>query len=795
MLDVTLLGQFAVLLDGRRLAIPTRQAQSLFAYLVLNAGTAHRRERLAGLLWPDSNEENARGNLRHELWRVRKALKLAADDYFLIDDLTIAFNPQSAYTLDVQHLERVSVDSTADDLLAALSVYRGEFLPGFYADWVLVERDRLAALYERTMGRLLELLQQAGRWAEVLEWGRRWIGTGHWPEAAYRALMTAYASSGDMANAVAVYERLTQDLQHELGLDPSEQTQALYHRLKAGWRMDMPTQGPDPPTPRVAGAVPSASLRRGRRSNLPRPLTSFIGRAQEFQQVEHLVSRARLVTITGSGGVGKTRLAIQVAGTLTSSFRDGAWWVELAALIPGAPSTQQELAADERVTRSPDSPTTDTGYAAPQGIALVVQALAKALRVPEVPGLSLWDGVVEHLLDKQLLVVLDNCEHLIGACATLAERLLAHCPEVTILATSREALGVPGEKAWLLPSLSLPAREQWSDAGQILQSEAVSLFVERAADLLPGYQPGAANAPTLAQICVRLDGIPLAIELAAARMHLLSAPEIAARLDQRFSLLTGGHRTALPRHQTLRAAIEWSYDLLDQAEQVVLRRLAVFAGSFSLDAAEAICAGDEVRQDDVLTVVGRLVAKSMLNVEPAAHETMVATRYRLLDTIGSFGRIKLDAAKEPGLVRDRHAAYYVRLVEAAEPELFLQHQARWYRLLQAEHDNLRAVVEWSVESDQAERALRLVGASLWYWFSTGSIREGHDLAVKALAAPSAARLREVRARALNMAGFLACWLGETAAAKRWLDEAIAILRQSDDAASLRLVVAVLGDGL
>jgi predicted ATPase/DNA-binding SARP family transcriptional activator len=797
MLEVRLLGQFEVLLDGRRLAIPTRNAQSLFAYLVLNAGKAHRREKLAGLLWPDSSEENARSNLRHELWRLRKAFETAAEAYFLSDDLTIAFTPQGAYSLDVQRLESASLEgSTADGLIEALSTYRGELLPGFYDEWLLVERDRLYALFEAKIARLLEILQTEGRWAEVLDWGMRWIAVGQWPEPAYRALMSAYASTGDMSKAVATYERFTQGLDKDLGVKPSEQTQALYKRLKAGWKMDgqmeTPTRVTQPPKSPLEIPSPTFPLPKVRRSNLPKPLTSFIGREKEIQQVEHLVSRARLVTITGSGGVGKTRLAIQVAGALTPQFRDGAWWVELASLFKTAPSQKRNLSHKRGPSHQRDPRIVKAGQGELVGADLVAQAVAKALRIQEAPGLSLLEGVLEHLHDKKLLLVLDNCEHLIQDCATLAERLLADCPQVTLLATSREALGLPGEKAWLLPSLSLPGRGLASDARHIFQSEAVSLFIERAADVLSGYQPGEVDAPTIAQICLRLDGIPLAIELAAARMNLLSAQEIAARLDRRFGLLTGGRRTALPRHQTLRAAIEWSYDLLSESEQVLFRRLSIFAGSFTLEAAEAICAGKEIRSDQVLAFLGRLVDKSLLNVEPAPQDTDLATRYRFLDTIRSFGRLKLDEVEEIRWMRGRHADYYVRLVEAAEPELNLQNQNHWYKLLQAENDNLRAVVEWSTESDQAESALRLVGALLWFWFRSGSNCEGRDLALKALASPSAVQYKEPRARALNTAGFMLCLLGDTTLAKQSLEEALSILRTSKDEASLAWSLQFLG---
>jgi non-specific serine/threonine protein kinase len=296
----------------------------------------------------------------------------------------------------------------------------------------------------------------------------------------------------------------------------------------------------------------------------------------------------------------------------------------------------------------------------------------------------------------------------------------------------------------------------------------------------------------IAQICLRLDGIPLALELAAARMTLLSAQEIAARLDQRFNLLTSGRRTALPRHQTLLAAIEWSYELLSGAEQKLLRRLSIFAGSFTLETAEIVCSSQELRREEILTLLGRLLDKSLLAVEPPPRHTDLPTRYRFLDTIRSFGRLKLDEAEETGWMCSRHADYYVRLVETAEPELLLQNQVHWFKLLQEENDNLRAVIEWSSETGQAESALRLVGALLWFWFSYGSTREGRDLALKALVSPSGARFKEARARALNTAGFLMYLLGDSTMARQSLEEALSIQNAIEDKASLAWTLQFLG---
>jgi predicted ATPase/DNA-binding SARP family transcriptional activator/Tfp pilus assembly protein PilF len=797
MLDVRLLGKFEVLLDGRRLAIPTRNAQSLFAYLVLNAGTSQRREWLAGLLWPDSSEDNARSNLRHELWRLRKVLGNEAESCLRIDDLTIAFDVNSAYTLDVYVLNNLPLqNSTADELIEALSAYQGELLPGFYDEWISVERERLNTLFEAKMELLLELLQSKGRWREVLEWSTRWIAMGRWPEPAYRALMSAYASGGDTSKAVATYKRLSQGLQKDLGMKPSEQSQALYKRLKAGWKVDIQKESPherNGPLKDMENLAPASfPLPKVCRSNLPRPLTGFIGREKEIQQVESLASKARLVTITGSGGIGKTRLAIQVAGKVMPAYRDGIWWVELASITNPISFERRNLSHQQALSQLPDSLKLQVEQGGDSGANLVAQAVAKSLRIQDTSDLSVLDGIFEYLHDKQLLLVLDSCEHLIDDCAALVERLLVDCPEVTILATSREALGVPGEKAWSLPTLSLPQPGFSVNLSDIFSSEAVSLFIDRTSDVLPGYQPGEADAAAIVHICRRLDGIPLAIELAAARMNLLSAQEIAARMDRRFGLLTGGHRTALPRHQTLLAAIEWSYELLSENEKTLFRRLSIFAGSFTLEAVESICTGDEISRDEVLTLLGRLVDKSLLQVQPAAQDMDLATRYRWLDTIRSLGRLKLDDADETSWMRDLHAAYYVCLVEAAEPELLLQTQVRWFKLLQAENDNLRAVIEWGAESDQAESGLRLVGALLWFWFSYGSSREGRDLALKALASPSAVQFNHARLRALNTAGFLQGLLGDTTSAKQMLEEAISTLRISDDKVSLAWSLQFLG---
>ncbi|HLO14764.1 MAG TPA: NB-ARC domain-containing protein, partial [Anaerolineales bacterium] len=518
-LEVRLLGKFEINYDGKSIAITSRPAQSLFAYLILSAGTSHRREKLAGMLWPDSLEETARDNLRHTLWRMRKVLESASSIHLIqADDVSIGFKESSDYWLDAAELEKLGENASADELIAVLSEYQGELLPGFYDEWVGLEREHLYSIFEHHMARLLALLEEEQRWLDLLEWAERWIKLGQKPEPAYRALMSAHAAKGDMSKVAATYERCVKSLK-EFGVEPSEQTRALYERLKAG-KENFQTRSAAP-TKEQRGQPP--------KTNVPVPLTSFIGRKRELEEVKLLLSSARLLTLTGVGGIGKTRLAIQAAHELIRSFKDGVWWVELAPL------------ADE---------------------ALVPQALAQVLSVRESPGQSLAESLKSFLREKQALLILDNCEHLVVTCAQLAEGLLSQCTNLRIMTTSREALGITGEATLQVPALSspvltnLPPMQAWNEF------ESIQLFLERAEVAHPGLRLTQQNAFAVPQICQRLDGIPLAIELAAARVKLLSLEEIAIHLDDRFAFLTRGSRTALPRHQTLQAAIDWSYDLL-----------------------------------------------------------------------------------------------------------------------------------------------------------------------------------------------------------------------------------------
>ena len=464
MLEVRLIGKFDINYDGEPITISSRIAQSLFAYLILTAGTLHRREKLAGMFWPDLSEEKARAYLRHELWRIRKALHdIPENGYIFSDDMNISFNSSTEYGLDVDALKNAGDKAGADELVAGLSFYQGEFLPGFYEDWVVSEREYLQAAYEKEIARLVELLENEKRWQEILDWAERCISFGQTAETAYRALMIAYDALGDRAKVVSTYERCVNALR-QLDLEPSEQTRSLAFKG-------------------------SSSL------NIPIPLTSFIGREKELKEVANLSSKSRLVTLTGAGGVGKTRLAIQVVAEILDMFPDGVWFLDLAPISDPA---------------------------------LVPITLASLLGLDEFGDTksSVIDLLITSFRSRTALVIFDNCEHLIVACAQLANSLLTSCQNLSVLATSREALRVSGERLYRVPSLAIPKHGIEFAIDELSNMESVKLFAERAAVTSSGFAVSSQNALAIAQICQRLDGIPLAIELAAARINVLTVQQI-----------------------------------------------------------------------------------------------------------------------------------------------------------------------------------------------------------------------------------------------------------------------------
>ena len=384
---------------------------------------------------------------------------------------------------------------------------------------------------------------------------------------------------------------------------------------------------------------------------------------------------------------------------------------------------------------------------------LIPQEIAQSLNVRDASNEPIIRTLKTYLKSKELLIVLDNCEHLIKACAQYAEQLLAACPKLKILATSIEALGLFNETTWQVPSLPLPEMQVPLSLKELQQFASIELFDERARNAKSGFALDQRNASSVAQICQRLDGIPLAIELAAARIKVLSVDEIAKRLDDRFSLLTAGSRTAIPRHQTLRATIDWSYDLLTEPERILLRRLSVFAGGFTLEAAEAVCS-QVMKRSDILDLLGRLVDKSLVIVEPADAEVS-ETRYRLLETIRQYALEKLVGIGEASFIRDEHLEFFIKLAEEAEPKTFSGEAGVWFRRLDKELDNIRAAMEWSTNSGKAIAALRMAGSLVYFWFSHGPLlSEWHDRIQQALSRPEGMERTLARAKALNGIGFM-----------------------------------------
>jgi predicted ATPase/DNA-binding SARP family transcriptional activator len=484
---------------------------------------------------------------------------------------------------------------------------------------------------------------------------------------------------------------------------------------------------------------PRRTLGRG---SLPVELTQFIGREHELAALRQIVGATRLLTLTGAGGSGKSRLALELAPHLAAVAPDGVAWVELAPLSDGA---------------------------------LVGAEVLRALGAPsEGSAAATVDSISTVLRERELVVVLDNCEHLVEACATLADALLRACPGLRIVATSREALGVAGERAWLVPPLAVP--DASASVAALEHADAVRLFVDRARDVVPDFRVTAVNATTVASICARLDGIPLAIELAAARVRHMTPDQILARLSDAFALLTTGARTALPRHRTLRATLDWSHDLLSPQARMVLRRLAVFRGGFALDGAETVAAGADIAAREVLDLLATLVDRSLVVVR----EQHGAARYQLLETVRQYAQQQLQAADELELARARLTQHIAQLVASIEPAFITTRRRAAFNTLEAELDNIREVLGWTHEHDGVAH-VRLVGMLWWFWFSTRHWVEAHRWITGALEIAAAQAPTRERAALRFAQGALASLRGHVAEAQPALEEAASIAERLGDA--------------
>jgi predicted ATPase/DNA-binding SARP family transcriptional activator len=727
MIKFRLLGRFDIERDGARVEIRSRPAQSLLAFLLLHPGTPFRREMIAGVLWPEASETNARTYLRQALWRIRKAIEADDKKYIAADEITIAFRADPQVWIDAAVLQtEAGPDSSAEDLIGDISVYQGELLPGFYEDWVGPERERLRSMLERRMTLLLDRLLENRRWQEVLTWGERWITLAHAPEPAYRALMIAHNGLGDPAAVARAFQRCADGLQRDLGVEPSPATRELYESL-------MKARGAPAPGPREAERSTSGNLPGNLAAH--EPLTPFIGRERERQEIAAILSNpsCRLLTLTGPGGVGKTRLALRAAMDQMAAFTDGAFFVPLAPLISGQ---------------------------------FLVSSLAESIGFTFYGAEEAKEQLLAYLADKRILLVLDNFEHLLVGIAGADEtatalliRLLSKAPGAKLIITSRERLRLSGE--WLLEiqGMGFPEDEEDDPTGSYA---AVELFLQSARRIQAGFELSAENRPLVVRICKQVGGMPLGIELAAAWLRSLSLADIARETEHDVDLLASPLRDTTERHRSLGAAFEHSWKLLSDREKKAFSYLSVFRGEFSREEAESVAQVD-------LSLLAILVDKSLVRMKASG-------RYELHEVLRQYAQQKLEEAGEALPVRRRHRDWYLALAEEAEPGLWGAGDANRRRQLELEQDNLRAALEWSRDNGEAEEMLRLASALRWFWYIRAQFEEGFRWLQSAVALPGEASTL-ARAKALVGAGVLAEQRGDFAQAVPLLKEAMPLWGQ------------------
>ncbi len=705
--SVDLLGGFAVSVGDRQLgdaAWRLRKARSLVKLLALAPGHRLPWEQVGEVLWPDRDASAIRNNLHQVLRAARDAIAFAGVDghqVLRLRDGVVAFGDDVDVSVDVDlfkaAVERARSGRSIEAYRTAADLYAGELLPeDRYEDWTDAPREALREQHTAVLMELAQVHSERGEPAAAIDVLRGLLIHNELHEPARRELMLLLAGAGRRHEALAEFESLRDALRRVLEADPDPETRRLYHRLLTGG-LDAPGSEAEP--------VPALASGTARSDNLPVPASSFIGRDREADEVERLLDRTRLLTLTGVGGAGKTRLALEVARRQVGGFDDGVWLVDLA-------------------------PASDPGE--------VLQAVADVLGLELPERGAAIPALAEQLAPRRLLLLLDNCEHLIDACADVIVGILRSCPEVMVLATSREALRVEGEVAWRVPSLALPDLNRLPDHAELARQAAVQLFCERASAAEPAFELTPRNARTVAELCVGLDGMPLALELAAARVRLLSPGQILERLGDALDLLEGG-RAGLSRQRTLSATLDWSHDLLDDGERVVFRRLAMFLGSFSLEAAEHVCGVAPLGHGGVLAHLGRLVDQSLVVKQPHGD----VARYRLLETVRQYASSRLDDAGESAAIAQRHRDWYRDWAAANDPERAVVAGEEALHHFDIEHDNVRAALRSSL-ADEPETALRLA-TSLWrFWLARGHFAEGRRWLESALAAdpaPTALRTR------------------------------------------------------
>lgn len=722
------LGPPQIHLNDEPITLSRRKTMALMAYLAVERG-GHQRAALSALLWPDYDQSRAYKNLRQTVWEIQQA---AGEGWLDVTREKIGLNGSADIHLDISHFDSLLEKSRTEpdvSLRAALladsaKIYRHHFLTGFslkdaqpFNDWAYAVSEELRRKLSNALTALTNDYCSLGRANQAIPHARRLVLLDPLDESAHRQLMDVYLRAGQDHAALKQYQTLEQTLRRELNLDPQPETRELYKRIRKG------EMRPAQIERKVETSQPQ--------HNLPHQLSSFIGRTKEQAEIKNLIQKNRLVTLVGAGGIGKTSLSLQVAHSLLDSHPDGVWFIALDSLSDPA---------------------------------LTAQTVASVFDVREGTKRPLVDKLTDVLHNRNTLLILDNCEHLLDACAVLVASLLARCPNLKVLATSREALGITGEAVYTMPSLPLP--EPGEDSLETLtEYESVKLFAERAVLASTSFQLTRENIQTVVDICRKVDGIPLAIELAAARVNIMQVGEILKQVGHSFALLARDSHTIMPRHQTIRASLEWSWSLLNNEEQTFLWQLSVFAGGWTLDAAQAVCDGD------VLGLTGTLVKKSLIVVDQGSGRE---TRYRFHEMVRQFVSEKCVESGDEKKIRTRHLKYFLDLSEQARRALRGPSRTDWMERLDDERNNLRAALVWADHTD-LEAGLYLSGRLLQYWESL-NLGEGRQWCENFLRKSRPKDFPLARAYALHAYGWLLSWLQDFAGARAATQESLKLFR-------------------
>ncbi len=743
--------------DSTAIEVSGARLRTLLIALALEPGRIVSTSRLVDAIWGEDPPEKSVNAIQALVSRLRRILPDApveshATGYGLM------IEPEAVDATRFERLMGEGRSALSDDpeaaartLREALDLWRGTALLDvadaeyFESPVVRLSEQRLAAIEDRVEADL-----RLGRGQQLTTELTTLVADHPLRERLVASFMRALCAAGRPAEALEAYERARQALADALGADPSPELSGLHTAVLRGELAQVPSpsatpaeSGPD--APGTAGTEPAGTEPAGAElaeaepdrptTNLRAGLTSFIGRDEDVTRIPKLVQDNRLTTLTGPGGAGKTRLSVEVARRLTDQMPDGAWLVELSPISDGADVPQAILTA----------------------LGLREQAIAGWA-----PADEPLDRLVTALRARHTLLVLDNCEHLINAVAVLSDRLLGECPQLKILATSREPLAITGEAVWPVKPLALPTEDV--SATEAAASPAVQLLADRAGAARPGFELTETTAPTLARICRALDGMPLAIELAAARLRTMTVEQLATRLDDRFRLLSGGSRVAMRQHQTLRAVVDWSWDLLSDEERVLLRRLAIFVGGATIESAEWVCAGDVVDADRVFELLTALTDKSLLVAGDDG-----GPRYRMLETIKAYCLERLDEAGERERIRRAHADHFIEFAETVDPHLRRAEQLEWRSRIAAEHDNLTSALRGAIAAGDAPRAVRMVAAAGWYWWLSGRKAEGLELTEAALEVPGEVDDASLASALAIAVLFATAGLGDERNARKWLD--------------------------